>query len=82
MLAHSFGDVIPWSLLVFGLESRWRIAVGAHSGTVLFIIMCLGAEKGWGVGPNSSSKACFQQPNFLPLDLTSQRLNGPSPATG
>ena len=82
MLAHSFGDVVLWRLLVFGLESRWRIAGGAHSGTVLFIITCLGAEEAWEVGPNSSSEACFQQLNFLPLDLTSQRLNGLSLATG
>lgn len=31
---------------------------------------------------NTFSKACFRQLNFLPLDLTSQRLNNLPPATG
>lgn len=39
MLAHGFGAVVLWRLLVFDLQSRWRLAVGAHGGTVLFIIL-------------------------------------------
>lgn len=50
MLAHSFGDVVLWRLLVFGLQSRWSLAVGAHGRTVLFIILHVWEQRKDGSG--------------------------------